>query len=85
VDYTPAFFVRIAGKFLDEQSIKNATLAGVSIGGTIPLLLAARRHAGVARVIAVNSYDYAQGRGITRANLVAWLIFTTARVPVLGV
>jgi pimeloyl-ACP methyl ester carboxylesterase len=84
VDYTSAFFVDIVGKFLDEQRIGNATLAGVSIGGTIPLLLAARRHSGVARVIAINSYDYAKGRGITRANLVAWLIFALDRIPVLG-
>jgi pimeloyl-ACP methyl ester carboxylesterase len=83
-DYTPAFFVDIVGKFLDEQRIGNATLAGVSIGGTIPLLLAAHRHSAVARVVAINSYDYAKGRGITRANLVAWLIFTLARIPVLG-
>ncbi len=36
VDYTPAFFVGIVGRFLDQQRIRNATLAGVSIGGTIP-------------------------------------------------
>jgi pimeloyl-ACP methyl ester carboxylesterase len=83
-DYTPAFFVDIVGKFLDEQRIENATLAGVSIGGTIPLLLAAHRHSGVARVVAINPYDYAKGRGVTRANLVAWLVFTSARIPVLG-
>jgi pimeloyl-ACP methyl ester carboxylesterase len=63
-DYTPAFFVDIVGKFLDEHRIENATLAGISIGGTIPLLLAAHRHSGV--------------------NLVAWLIFTSARIPLLG-
>ncbi len=83
-DYTPAFFTDIVGKFLDEQRIENATLAGVSIGGTIGLLLAAQRHPRVAQVVAINSYDYAKGLGITRANWVAWLIFTCARVPVLG-
>ncbi len=83
-DYTPAFFVDIVGKFLDEQRIENATLAGISIGGTIPLLLAAHRHSGVARVVAINPYDYAKGRGAARANLVAWLIFTSARIPLLG-
>jgi len=57
VDYSPAFFVGIVGRFLDEQKIRNATLAGVSIGGTIPLLLAAHRHPGVARVVAINPYD----------------------------
>jgi pimeloyl-ACP methyl ester carboxylesterase len=83
-DYTPAFFVAIIGKFLEEQRIEHATVAGVSIGGTIPLLLAAQRHPGVARVVAINPYDYAKGRGITRANRVAWLVFTLARIPVLG-
>ncbi|HZS04016.1 MAG TPA: alpha/beta hydrolase [Blastocatellia bacterium] len=83
-DYTPSFFTGIVGRFLDEQGIRNATLAGVSIGGTISLLLAARRHPGVASVVAINSYDYAKGRGITRANLVAWLVFTLARFPVIG-
>jgi pimeloyl-ACP methyl ester carboxylesterase len=83
-DYTPAFFVDIVGKFLDEHRIQNATLAGISIGGTIALLLAAHRHPGVARVVAINSYDYAKGRGATRGNFVSWLILTLARVPVLG-
>jgi pimeloyl-ACP methyl ester carboxylesterase len=83
-DYTPSFFTGVVGRFLDEQGIRDATLAGVSIGGTIPLLLAAERHPGVARVVSINSYDYAGGRGITRANLVAWLVFTLARVPVVG-
>lgn len=83
-DYTPAFFVDTVGKFLDEQRIEKATLAGISIGGTVPLLLAARRHAGVARVVAINPYDYGKGRGITRANFASWLVFTLARIPVLG-
>jgi pimeloyl-ACP methyl ester carboxylesterase len=83
-DYIPAFFADTVGKFLDEQRIENATLAGVSIGGAIGLLLAAQRHPRVARVVAINSYDYAKGRGITRANWVAWLIFNLAPIPVLG-
>jgi pimeloyl-ACP methyl ester carboxylesterase len=83
-DYTPAFFADIVGKFLDELKIQNATLAGISIGGTIGLLLAAQPHPRVARVVAINSYDYAKGRGITRANWVAWLIFNLAPIPVLG-
>ncbi len=83
-DYTPVFFTDAVGKFLDEQRIENATVAGISIGGTIALLLAARRHPGVARVVAINAYDYARGRGAARANVVAWLVFTLARIPVLG-
>ncbi|HEV3019532.1 MAG TPA: alpha/beta hydrolase [Burkholderiaceae bacterium] len=83
-DYSPAFFVESVSKFLDSQRIEKATVAGVSIGGTIALLLAARRHPAVARVVAINPYDYARGLGITRANFVAWLIFSAARLPVVG-
>jgi pimeloyl-ACP methyl ester carboxylesterase len=83
-DYSPAFFVESVSKFLNSQRIEKATVAGVSIGGTIPLLLAARRHPAVARVVAINPYDYAKGLGIARANFVAWLIFSAARLPVVG-
>ena len=48
------------------------------------MLLAAHRQSGVARVDAINPYDYAKGRGAARANLVTWLIFTSARIPLLG-
>jgi pimeloyl-ACP methyl ester carboxylesterase len=34
--------------------------------------------------VSINPYDYAKGLGIRRANLVARLVFTLARVPVLG-
>jgi pimeloyl-ACP methyl ester carboxylesterase len=83
-DYTPAFFTDIVGKFLDQQRIQNVTLVGISIGGTIGLLLAAQPHPRVARVVAINPYDYAKGLGITRANSVAWFIFNLAPIPVLG-
>ncbi|HSD60275.1 MAG TPA: alpha/beta hydrolase [Burkholderiales bacterium] len=83
-EYTPALFTDTVARFLDDQKIGNATLAGISIGGTIPLLLAARRHPGVTRVVSINPYDYGRGRGLARANAVAWLMFAAARVPVLG-
>lgn len=83
-DYRPELFVRIVEAFLDQADITEATLAGVSIGGTIPLLIAAKRNPRVKRVVSINPYDYGKGRGITRANLVAKLVFTLARVPVLG-
>jgi pimeloyl-ACP methyl ester carboxylesterase len=59
-------------------------LAGVSIGGTIPLVIAAKRNPRVKKVVAINPYDYAKGLGITRGNLVAKLVVTVARVPVVG-
>jgi pimeloyl-ACP methyl ester carboxylesterase len=64
--------------------LPSATLAGISIGGTIALLLAARRHRGVARVVAVNPYDYGDGSGLSRANFPAWLAAHAARIPVVG-
>jgi pimeloyl-ACP methyl ester carboxylesterase len=84
VDYAPDFFVDIVARFLQSQRIEKATVAGVSIGGTIALLLAARAHPAVARVVAINPYDYAKGLGIRRANLTAWLVFSLARWPVIG-
>jgi hypothetical protein len=32
----------------------------------------------------INPYDYAKGLGITRGNVVAKLVFTFAKVPVVG-
>ena len=82
--YTPAFFVDCVGRFLEDQRIERATVAGVSIGAVIALLLAARWHPAIDRVVAINPYDYARGLGIARANLVARAIFTLALVPILG-
>jgi pimeloyl-ACP methyl ester carboxylesterase len=84
VDYTPEFFVRVVGRFLDRLDIRDATLAGESIGGSIALLLTARRHPRVRRVIAVNPYDYDRGRGVRRSSTLANLIFATSRIPLLG-
>ena len=84
VDYMPEFFVGVVGRFLDRLDIHNATLAGESIGGSIALLLTARRHPRVRRVIAVNPYDYDRGRGARRSSMLANLLFATSRVPLLG-
>jgi pimeloyl-ACP methyl ester carboxylesterase len=64
--------------------LKNVTLVGISIGGVIPLIVAANHNPRVKRVIAINPYDYAHGMGIARANGWAWLTSNLARVPVLG-
>jgi pimeloyl-ACP methyl ester carboxylesterase len=83
-DYRPEMFVRSVEAFLDHAGVREATLAGISIGGTIALLVAGGRNPRVKRVVSVNPYDYGKGRGIARGNLVAKLVFTLARVPVLG-
>ena len=83
-DYRPELFVRVVEGFLAGLKIDEATLAGVSIGGVIPLLVAAKHNTRVRKVVAINPYDYGKGGGISRGNFVAWLIFTLAKIPVLG-
>jgi pimeloyl-ACP methyl ester carboxylesterase len=83
-DYDPDLFVRIVEGFLDKLDLKDVTLAGISIGGVIPLIVAANHNPRVKKVIAINPYDYGHGMGIARGNGWAWLTFNLTRVPVLG-
>jgi pimeloyl-ACP methyl ester carboxylesterase len=83
-DYRPELFVKATKGFLDKLDLNDVTLAGISIGGVIPLLIAADKNPRVKRVIAINPYDYAEGSGLARANVIAALIFTLARVPLVG-
>jgi pimeloyl-ACP methyl ester carboxylesterase len=46
--------------------------------------MAGRHNARVARVVAVNPYDYASGRGMARSSLLGRLITATSEIPVLG-
>ena len=82
--YDPDLFVRTVEEFLDKLDLKNVTLAGISIGGVIPLIIAANHNPRVKKVIAINPYDYAHGMGIARGNRWAWLTVNLAKVPVLG-
>jgi pimeloyl-ACP methyl ester carboxylesterase len=82
-DYTPEFFARFTKDFLETLRIEDALVAGVSIGASIPLLLAAEQNPRIRGVVSINPYDYGQ-RGIDRANLVAKILFTVAPIPVLG-
>jgi pimeloyl-ACP methyl ester carboxylesterase len=82
--YDAAFFVHAVEGFLDRLDLRNVILAGVSIGGVIPLLIAARPNARVARVVSINPYDYAKGRGIARSALFGWISTYAALIPVIG-
>jgi pimeloyl-ACP methyl ester carboxylesterase len=82
--YDADFFVRTLEGFLDALDLRAVTLCGVSIGGSIALLLAARGNPRVTRLLAVNPYDYAKGRGLARSSPLGWLIVATAAIPVLG-
>ena len=82
--YTPEDFYQWTEAFLETVDIDKASVAGVSIGGTIALVLAARQNPRVARVIAINPYDYPPAGGIRSSSLMARLILGPAGVPTLG-
>lgn len=82
-DYTPQFFTDSVEKFLQAREIEHATIAGVSIGASIALMLAARRNPRVDRVVAINPYDYLGG-GVGRGNLVAKAVVTMFKLPIFG-
>jgi pimeloyl-ACP methyl ester carboxylesterase len=83
-DYTPDFFAASVAGFLEALEISDAVVVGESIGGSIALLLAARHHPSVRRVVAVNPYDYDGGRGIRRSSAIANVLFGLNDVPILG-
>jgi pimeloyl-ACP methyl ester carboxylesterase len=75
-DYTADLFMdKIAG-FLEQVGIEQAVLVGESIGATISLGLAARRHPRVRAVVAISTYDYDRGRGAKRGSALGWLLFS---------
>jgi pimeloyl-ACP methyl ester carboxylesterase len=82
--YDATFLAGAVERFLDRLDLRDVTLSGVSIGGTIPLILAGRHNPRVARVVAINSYDYARGRGIARSGLAGWVTTVTADIPVVA-
>lgn len=82
--YDAAFFADAAEGFLDSLDLQDVLLAGVSIGGTISLILAARHNPRVARVVAINPYNYALGRGMARSSFLARLVVAAAEMPVIG-
>jgi pimeloyl-ACP methyl ester carboxylesterase len=83
-DYAPEDFYRWTAALLDTLGIDRATVAGVSIGGTIALVLAARGNRRIERVVAINPYDYWPAGGIRKSSLMARLILGPSGVPVLG-
>src|SRR5262249_49090352 len=82
--YAPKDFYQWTAAYLDKLDIRRAAIVGISIGGTLSLMLAARQNPRVARVIAVNPYDYWPAGGIRKSSLAARLVFTPSDVPVLG-
>ena len=83
-DYDPELFARSVRGFLQELDITEAIIVGESIGGSLGLLLAAEHNPRIRKVIAINSYDYDKGRGITRGSAISKLVFTITGIPILG-
>jgi pimeloyl-ACP methyl ester carboxylesterase len=82
--YDATFFTKAVEGFLDKLNLRDVTLAGVSIGGAIALIVAARQNKRVARVIAINPYDYAKGRGMGRSGLFGAFVTYASLLPVIG-
>jgi len=84
VEYTAAYFTDTIADFLEACDLKRVVIVGESIGGSIGLALAARKHPRVARVIAINPYDYGRWGGIRRSSTLANVLFTAMLLPVVG-
>src|SRR5262245_16183146 len=82
--YHAAFFTSAVEGFLERRDLRDVTLAGVSIGGAIGLIVAAKHNPRVVRVVAINPYDYAKGRGLARSSIFGWFLNYAALVPVVG-
>ena len=82
--YDAHLFTTAVEGFLDALDLSEVTLAGVSIGGVVPLIIAARHNPRVTRVIAVNPYDYAKGRGLARSSLFGWITTYASLMPLIG-
>jgi pimeloyl-ACP methyl ester carboxylesterase len=83
-DYAPEDFYKWTAAFLDKLDIRQVSIAGISIGGTIALVLAARQNPRITRVISINPYDYWPAGGVRESSLMARLILTPAGIPILG-
>ncbi len=83
-EYTPEFFAKSVRGFLETLDVTDGTIVGETIGGALGLLLAAEHNPRVRKVIAINSYDYNCGRGITRGSPFSKLIFALTNIPVVG-
>src|SRR5258706_2891234 len=70
VEYDEALFRHSMVEFLERLDLQGVTLAGESIGGPIALTVAAEAPKRMARVVAINPYDYGErfGGGIRRGS-----------------
>lgn len=81
----PYFRQAVIG-FIEKLDLTGVTLVGESIGGALALTVAAAIPQRIARVFAINPYDYdtRYGDGIRRGNPFADVIIGSLQVPILG-
>jgi pimeloyl-ACP methyl ester carboxylesterase len=80
------YFRQGAIAFIEKLNLTDVTLVGESIGGALALTVAAAIPQRVARVVAINPYDYETryGDGLRRGNWFANLIIGSLQIPILG-
>src|SRR6516162_10289076 len=84
VDYTAGYFSDAVEALLEQLELHDTVFVGESIGASIGLILAARGNPRIARVLAVNPYDYGRWGGARRSSPLNNVVFTTILWPVLG-
>lgn len=73
-------------RFIEALDLRQVTLVGESIGGALALTVAAALPDRVARIYAINPYDYETryGDGIRRGNALSNVVIGSLQIPVLG-
>jgi pimeloyl-ACP methyl ester carboxylesterase len=69
-------------RVVEDLGLSDLTLAGESMGATLSLTASVDLGDRVRRIVAFNTYDFADG--IKRANLLARLVIGNVRAPVIG-
>ncbi|MEM6635305.1 MAG: alpha/beta hydrolase [Pseudomonadota bacterium] len=80
---TAAYYADFVSAFLTAFNITEATLAGESIGGTIPLLMSAGGDDRVAKIVALNPIGYVADP-LARSTPFASAFSRAVRTPVIG-
>jgi pimeloyl-ACP methyl ester carboxylesterase len=69
-------------RVVEDLGLSDLTLAGESMGATLSLTASVDLGERVRRIVAFNTYDYADG--VERANLLARLVVGSIRAPAIG-
>jgi len=83
-DYLADYFTAATEQLLEALELRDVTVVGESIGASIALGLAARDNPRVARLVALNPYDYGRRGGIRRSSTLANVLFTAMLWPGIG-